>query len=277
MELNVKQRLAQVITAALYNENIFSSITGKYVDIPGEYACVPGLNCQYCRYSIAGCPLGLMQKTMNGASMGGVLQVWGILLLFGLLLGRMICGWGCPVGLLQDLLAKIPAPKFKKNKATYYLSYLKYFIGAVFVLAIPLFSSLVYDQELAAFCVYICPVWILEGDFLSAILSGNADNILALFAEGKFYILLMLIGGSIIIYRPFCRFICPLGAFYGLFNKVSLFGMKIDVQKCVNCSACIKACPMDCKTIGDRECISCGKCRQACHVNAISLGKKFTY
>ena len=275
MDLAIKRRLTQALTAALYNGNIFAAFTGKYVDVPGEYACVPGLNCQYCQYSIAGCPLGLAQQTMGGSPPKVVWQLWGFLILIGLLFGRMICGWACPVGFFQDLLAKIPVPKIGKNKITYYLSYLKYVLGVVFVLGIPFLTGLADGKGIAAFCVYICPVWLLEGGFLSAIISGNPDNILALVNDKKIHVLLALIIGSIFIYRPFCRFICPLGAFYGLFQKVAVFGMKVDLQQCVNCSACMKACQMDCKTVGDRECISCGKCKQACPTKAISLGKRF--
>lgn len=73
-------------------------------------------------------------------------------------------------------------------------------------------------------------------------------------------------------YRPFCKWLCPLGAFYALLNKVSLFQMRVDTHKCVSCGACAKACKMDVditKTPNHAECIRCGMCMKACPTDAI--------
>ena len=91
----------------------------------------------------------------------------------------------------------------------------------------------------------------------------------------KLTLLCLTVLTAIFIYRPFCRFICPLGAIYGLFNKISLFGMKVNHVKCINCNLCTDHCKMDCQHVGDSECIACGECRKVCPVQAISLGKKF--
>ena len=64
----------------------------------------------------------------------------------------------------------------------------------------------------------------------------------------------------------------PLGAFYALFNRVSLFQMKVDKSKCVSCGKCAKACKMDVdvtKTPNHPECIRCGMCIRACPTNAV--------
>ena len=61
----------------------------------------------------------------------------------------------------------------------------------------------------------------------------------------KACILLAVIMGSVVFYRPFCKWLCPLGAFYALLNKVSLFQMRVDTHKCVSCGACARACKMD--------------------------------
>ena len=73
-------------------------------------------------------------------------------------------------------------------------------------------------------------------------------------------------------YRPFCKWLCPLGAFYALLNNVSLFQMRVDTHKCVSCGACAKACKMDVditKTPNHAECIRCGMCMKACPTDAI--------
>ena len=85
-------------------------------------------------------------------------------------------------------------------------------------------------------------------------------------------ILLAVIVGSVVFYRPFCKWLCPLGAFYALLNKVSLFQMRVDTHKCVSCGACAKACKMDVditKTPNHAECIRCGMCMKACPTDAI--------
>ena len=73
-----------------------------------------------------------------------------------------------------------------------------------------------------------------------------------------------------VVYRPFCKYLCPLGAIYGLFNKLSILGVKVDKNACNHCNACINVCKMDVKEVGDHECIQCGECRNVCKLNAIS-------
>ena len=88
----------------------------------------------------------------------------------------------------------------------------------------------------------------------------------------KFGILLSVIVLSVLFYRPFCKWLCPLGAFYALFNRVSLFQMKVDKSKCVSCGKCARACKMDVdvtKTPNHTECIRCGMCIRACPTNAV--------
>ena len=88
----------------------------------------------------------------------------------------------------------------------------------------------------------------------------------------KFSILLSVIVLSVLFYRPFCKWLCPLGAFYALFNRVSLFQMKVDKNKCISCGKCARACKMDVdvtKTPNHTECIRCGMCVRACPTNAV--------
>lgn len=68
-----------------------------------------------------------------------------------------------PLGLIQELLHKIPTPKIRKNRATRILSFLKYIFLAVFVIAIPVWAGLKDGLPLPAFCKYICPAGTLEG------------------------------------------------------------------------------------------------------------------
>ena len=80
---------------------------------------------------------------------------------------------------------------------------------------------------------------------------------------------------SAVIHRPFCKYLCPLGAFYALFNRFSFYQMHLDKDKCVGCGKCERSCPMDVevtKNINSPECIRCGKCRSVCPAGAVSSG-----
>lgn len=124
------------------------------------------------------------------------------------------------------------------------------------------------------FCKYICPQGVLEGAIpLSVVNQGIRSALGPLFTQ-KLVILIIVVVMGILFYRPFCKWICPLGAFYAIMNKVSLLGIKVDENKCVSCGKCAKACKMDVdvtKSSNHAECIRCGKCVTACPTDAISF------
>lgn len=271
MALEIRRHLMQLCTALLYNANIFMPLTGRGLALPSDAVCVPGLNCQYCRYSTAGCPLGITQQALAGGFKAIAWQVWGLIILFALFCGRMICGWACPIGFFQDLTDKIPFPKIKKNICTHYLSYLKYLLGVLFVLVLPFYTGYFTEKGVIAFCSLICPGNLMEAVILPNLLRGNWNNLALAANNSKFYWIMLLLLSTLFIYRPFCRFICPLGAFYGFFNKFALVGIKLDTEKCINCKVCLKNCRMDIKKVGDHECIGCGKCINKCPAKAIAF------
>lgn len=269
-----KRTFIQFLTAFLYNGNLSGFVSGKIWQGPSKSICVPGLNCYSCPGALGSCPLGALQSSLSGVVLRFPFYVLGLLILFGLLLGRVICGWLCPFGLVQELLYKIPSPKLVKNKATRTLTKLKYIIGLLFVIILPLVFLFAVGVGSPAFCKYICPAGTLEAAL--PLLSTNPflkQNLGALF-NWKLFLLIVTVIASIVVYRPFCRFICPLGAFYSLFNKLSYFGIQVDKLKCTGCDACISKCKMDCVRVGDRECINCGDCIGVCPTSAISLGVK---
>ncbi|MBQ7924015.1 MAG: 4Fe-4S binding protein [Clostridia bacterium] len=258
-----KRRIIQLYSALLHNAYLKGFITGDMYKGSTKNVCFPGLNCYSCPGAIGACPLGSLQNALGESSVRTPTYVLGILALFALMLGRTICGWLCPVGLGQDLLYKIKTPKIKKSKATRVLSYLKYFMLIVLVVIVPLMFAV------PGFCEYICPAGTVAG-----ILSfpNNPDWLADLgpFFTWKFTLLIVIIVLSIFCYRTFCRFLCPLGALYGFFNKIALLGVKLDKNKCTDCGLCQGVCPMDIKKVGDHECISCGKCISVCPAKAIS-------
>lgn len=261
-----KRRLIQLYAALLTNANLKGFFTGKIYTGDTKKVCVPGLNCYSCPGAVGACPLGALQDSLAQSGKSAPAYILGILLLFGLLLGRTICGFLCPFGLIQELLYKIRTPKLRKNRFTRVLSYFKYVL-LVIVIAVPLIFA-----GIPSFCKYVCPAGTLEGavSLLSNI--GNFDffSMLGPLFTWKFCVAVAVVVASIFIYRFFCRFICPLGAIYSLFNRFSLIGVKLDKNKCIDCGLCVQGCKMDIKHVGDHECINCGECISVCPVQAIS-------
>lgn len=266
------RRLIQVYTALLYNAYIKGFAEGEIYTGVLKNACVPGLNCYSCPGAISACPLGSLQNAISASADRPAFYVVGIILLFGMFLGRVICGFLCPFGLIQELLHKIPVKKLKKNNITQKLTCIKYVILGIFVVMIPLFFGL-RKQPLPAFCKYICPAGTLEGALMLMIHPDNAD--LRSLTGGIFYwklaVLIAMVISCVFIFRAFCRFICPLGAIYSLFSKIALLGVRVDMNRCNNCGACVKTCQMDIKRVGDRECIQCGECIDVCPEKAITF------
>lgn len=271
-----RRKIIQLYTALLFNANLKGFVTGNIYKGNTKQMCVPGLNCYSCPGAIGACPLGSLQGSFS-ADKSTIYYVCGILFLYGLLFGRMICGWFCPFGLVQELLYKIRTPKLKKNKVTKILSYFKYVVLVFFVFIIPIMYAF-RDTPLPAFCKYICPAGTLEGGIglLSNKVNASYFSMLGPLFTWKFLLLVSIAVASVFIFRMFCRFVCPLGALYGFFNKISFFGVKVETSKCTNCNLCVNHCKMDISAVGDHECISCGECVNVCPTNAIIWkGPKF--
>ncbi len=263
-----KRRLIQLYAALLFNANLKGFATGRIYKGPLKNLCAPGLNCYSCPGASAACPLGALQNALSASDNTVPYYMLGIILLWGLLFGRWICGFLCPFGLVQDLLHKIKTPKLPKGRVTRVLSYLKYVILGFFVVAVPL---IYVGFPMPGFCKYICPAGILEGAF--GLLSNPANEgqlaMLGPLFTWKFLLMVAFLVGAVFIYRFFCRFFCPLGAIYGLFNKISLVGIKLDRSSCTDCGLCAGKCKMDIRRVGDRECINCGECLDVCPTGAI--------
>lgn len=268
-----KRKLIQLYSALLYNAHLRGFIDGEIFQGNSKAVCVPGFNCYSCPGAVGACPLGSLQNSLAYSGHRAGWYVLGILMIFGLILGRTICGWLCPLGLIQELLHKIPTPKIRKSRVTRALSYLKYVILAIFVVAIPMWYGIRHDLAVPGFCKYICPAGTLEGamGLLSNPKNSGYFSMLNIFFTRKFVIMLIIGTCCVFCYRSFCRFICPLGAIYGLFNKLALVSVKVDETRCNGCGACVRTCQMDVRHVGDHECINCAKCMNVCAQNALSF------
>ena len=266
-----KRKIIQLYCALLFNANLKGFVSGNIYTGQSKQVCVPGINCYSCPGAVGACPLGSLQGSFS-ADHSTIYYVAGILLLYAVMFGRMICGWFCPFGLIQELLYKIRTPKLKKSPVTRVLSYLKYVILVVFVFIIPIIYAF-KDTPLPAFCKYICPAGTIEGGLLLLSNKVNASyfSMLGPIFTWKFLLMVSIVVGCVFAFRLFCRFLCPLGALYGLFNKFSVFGIRVEQSKCVDCNLCVAHCKCDVKHVGGQECISCGECISVCPTKAISF------
>ena len=257
----------------LTNIHLPNFLKGGIYQGKGKAVCVPGLNCYSCPAASGACPIGSFQAVVGSSKFRFSYYITGFLILLGVLLGRFICGFLCPFGWFQELLHKIPTKKLSTKKLKP-LTYIKYAVLLVMVVLLPVLITNDVGMGDPFFCKYLCPQGVLEGAIpLAAVNSGIRAALGALFSW-KLGILIAVVVLSVLFYRPFCKWLCPLGAFYALLNKVSLLGMKVDKHKCVACGKCAKACKMDVdvtKSPDNAECIRCGMCVRACPTNAVSF------
>ncbi len=270
MRQYTKRFFVQAISAVLTNGNLPGWLTGKLYRGPLKSGCVPGLNCYSCPGALGACPVGSFQSSMSGALPKIPLYVLGLLLLFALAFGRMICGWLCPFGLVQDLLHRIPVPKLGKKPWMRPLTRLRWGMLAL-AAAGPGLMYLATGTGKPLFCAYICPAGTLEGALPLMALRPELFQAAGWLTAWKAALLAVLLIAMTVIYRPFCRFLCPLGLWYGFWNRMAVLGITVDLEKCVHCGKCASVCPMDAEIAGDSHCISCGKCVPACPTAAISF------
>ena len=201
--------------------------------------------------------------------------------MIGALLGRFVCGFLCPFGWIQDLLHKIPFPrKCKTFRGDKLLRKVKYGILLIFVILLPLFLVDILGQGTPWFCKLICPAGMLEGGIPLVLLNQGLRSAIGWLYAWKGVILGCTVLLSIWIYRPFCKYLCPLGAIYSLFNPISIFRLRVDREKCTQCGACAKACGMHLnpvQTPNHPECIRCGACQNTCPSGAIHCGIMRSY
>jgi polyferredoxin len=230
--------------------------------------CSPVFHCYACPLATFACPIGVIAQF-------GALHIFpfiaiGLLVAVGAAFGSLVCGWVCPFGFLQDLVARAPTPKFDLPKVAGHFRYVM-LIGTV--LAIPYF----FGEGHPLFVCRICPAGALEAavpNMVGQAIAGQEviwPNALKLIILGLFLLAIFLMR------RPWCRLLCPLGAIFSLFNRVSAFFLRFDADECTHCERCHQLCEYGIqpeKTPNDLNCIRCLECTQ-CSPQALTLGSIF--
>lgn len=272
MRQSIRRKLIQMLAFFMSNPRLDNFLSGRLCKGEWKSLCVPGLNCYSCPAAAFACPIGALQAVITSAGFWFSYYVAGFLLAVGVLLGRFICGFLCPFGLFQELLHKVPLPK---RSLWVPLLYAKYFILLIFVLLLPLLWTDFSGAGRPTFCEYICPAGTLEAGLPLLAVHPEFRQVLGGPFAWKSLILALVIIGSMLNYRFFCKSICPLGAIYGLLNRISLYRLQLRREACVACGKCRSVCHMGvdpARNPGAAECIRCGECVAACPGQALSLG-----
>lgn len=209
----------------------------------------------------------------------------GIVALVSALLGRIFCGFACPLGALIDFCDKVfSKSRSSRRRPPVYFHRLKYvlliilLVCAVFGVLVPLFMDPI--PLVTRICTFLIDPFIkifLNGSEHSAsyISQSFSDNLylnypvrIPLFYGGilTFLIVLIIFGGTFWDKRFWCQYVCPTGAFLGLISRFSLFKRNVFEEKCSSCTACARVCPVraisdkNIKKISYSECVMCGNC-----------------
>jgi ferredoxin-type protein NapH len=263
--LAAKRRQVQAISFLVMNS--------YFLDILKFVPC-PGMNCYACPAAIFACPIGTLQHFVIIRQFP--LYVLGVLSLVGLGVGRLACGWLCPFGWFQELLYSLrqrlrPDHGLRLHWPAWRLSgrfhWLPYGFLVILVGIVPL---LTYEPW---FCK-LCPVGTLEAGIPWVLLDAGIRSQVGWLFAVKLLILVGFLLWMLGTQRPFCRFVCPLGAIWSPFNRLSRLSLAVDDSSCTQCDACRTVCPVGISIHEDpasTRCVRCLECVKACPEGAIRL------
>jgi len=218
----------------------------------------PFLYCYGCPLACSACPIGTLQNFVNL----GICPFYllGILGVYGTVFGRAFCGWACPFGAFQDLLAGLSKKKRKVRPFTYS----KFIMLALVV-------SLAWVFLDTVFCKF-CPAGSLFAAIPAPLFYPSLR--LGFFFYVHMATLILTILLVLLFARFWCRYLCPLGTI-GIFNKLSVLAVSLDSTKCTECLRCLDVCPMGIDKLGDigssSDCILCGRCVDVCPTEALKM------
>jgi len=244
------------------------ALNSRFLEVSTGKFCLPVMNCEACALAWFICPVGVARNALAYQTIPWMFI--GMLVLFGIFVGRMFCGWICPAGLVQDLLYKIPSPKIRFPAWSRYTKYV------VLVLGVVAAAWFLGSESLLFFCNY-CPVAAVQVVVPSMFQYG--DWYIGVARGVRFGVLGMVIVLSIMGSRAFCTLFCPVGAVIALTSKLGLRRLHIKEDACIKCKKCDRSCPGGLPVMANKgsvlhqaECIGCLDCKKSCPVNAMKLG-----
>lgn len=247
----LRRRIFQALGTLLPNAYVQGFLNASLYQGPLKGVCAPLFNCYACPSALFSCPIGTMQ---NFAVTGSVpFFAAGSVAVVGASVGRMTCGTLCPFGFLQDLLHKV---KSWKARLPGWASYLRYATLVVLVFLVPAITRVPWFSRL-------CPMGTLGAGLPWAAMSESVRNLIGPLFLLKIGILLLFLLSAVIVKRPFCRAVCPLGAILSLFNRSSFVRLAWNPDTCTQCGDCREICPVDIQPSrdpGSPECIRCWDC-----------------
>jgi polyferredoxin len=226
--------------------------------------CAPVFHCYSCPLATFACPIGILAgfSALHIFPFAAI----AILILAGALFGTFLCGFACPFGFLQDLAAKVPTPRFTLPK---WMGNVRYVVLIGTVLAVPYFLG----KDHFLYICRICPAGALEGAVPNIVKLAVTGETIVWPSALKSAILILFVIAIFFTYRPWCTIFCPLGAIIGLFNRFSVFFMRINPDKCNDCRKCHSLCSYGVRANenpNDSQCIRCLNCTK-CGLEAITV------
>ncbi|MHC4406781.1 MAG: 4Fe-4S binding protein [Planctomycetota bacterium] len=230
--------------------------------------CSPVFHCHSCPVALFACPIGMLAHF--GALHAIPYVTIGLLTVVGVLVGSFVCGWACPFGFLQDLIGRIPTPKLELPA---WMGLFRYVVLVSLVLAVPY----AFGENHPLFFCRVCPAGALEAAVPFTVSTAVGGEQIIWPSVTKTIILVLFLVAMFFTWRPWCTLFCPLGAIFGLFNRVSIVFMRFHPDRCSDCDVCRKLCHYHAS--GERRgselrCIRCLRCAR-CRGKAITVDTVF--
>jgi len=228
-------------------------------------SCV--FHCYGCPLASFACPVGVVAG-MTALHVLPLLAI-GVVAAVAAMVGSLVCGWACPFGFLQDLLARVPIPRLRIPS---WLGHGRYLVLAGMVVLVPYF----YGESHLLYICRLCPAGTLEAALPSVAGQAVRGQAIQWMSGWRLAVLGVVLGAALLTHRPWCTVLCPLGGFLSLFNRVSVLHLRFDAGRCIRCNTCRSRCSVGVKVdqaVNTSRCIRCLECT-TCGALAPSVGSR---
>lgn len=268
-----KRKPSQWAAAILSNSYLPGWLQGRIYQGKLKVACVPFLNCYSCPGALGACPVGAFQSVAAGFGRTLSFYLVGFLLAVGSLGGRFVCGWLCPFGLVQELVYR---GKQVHRQLPLLLEKMKFVVLGLTAVLPFIWRDFTGLAE-PYFCTYVCPAGTLGGGIPLVSMNPGLAGLVGWLFGWKLLVLALVLIAAFFYWRPFCRVLCPLGAFYGLLNGLSIWQLRMNKGRCIDCGACARQCKATLQpqvVQNSSACVRCLECVDVCPTRALTFTAK---